>query len=57
MTQGTFASGSESAVAPESAAESAYAGPSDGPKDEIEELIEETVLIEEISIDGMCGVY
>jgi mycofactocin precursor len=27
------------------------------PATEVEDLVEEEMLIEEISIDGMCGVY
>jgi mycofactocin precursor len=27
------------------------------PADPVEELIEEDLLVEDVSIDGMCGVY
>ncbi len=30
---------------------------SDSPEPEAEELIEDELLVEEVSIDGMCGVY
>jgi mycofactocin precursor len=30
---------------------------SDGPRDEVDDEIVDEVLVEEISIDGMCGVY
>jgi mycofactocin precursor len=39
----------------EPAADAAAAGP--GPAPEADELVEEELLVEEISIDGMCGVY
>jgi mycofactocin precursor len=29
----------------------------DTPVEETEELVEEDLLIEDVSIDGMCGVY
>jgi mycofactocin precursor len=31
--------------------------PSASPTDTDEDLVEEELLVEEISIDGMCGVY
>lgn len=32
-------------------------GASAEPRDDEAELVEEEILVEEISIDGMCGVY
>jgi mycofactocin precursor len=29
----------------------------DAPVEESEELVEEDLLVEDVSIDGMCGVY
>jgi mycofactocin precursor len=53
-----------SALAGEAAEAARAASPSGEPADENpegepseEELIEDEVLVEEISIDGMCGVY
>jgi mycofactocin precursor len=37
-------------------AQTTLAPPSDPPVDD-RELVEEDLLVEEISIDGMCGVY
>ena len=43
--------------APEATAAPVAATLTDDPAGEPAELVEEELLVEEISIDGMCGVY
>jgi mycofactocin precursor len=57
MTQQTLTQAPAAPEAPETPALDAQAEPRDGEHAADEALVADELLVEEVSIDGMCGVY